>query len=84
MSSQLCSLTLHASCTVFDSTDGSAQSHNGQRTTKPGCGLHSLLAQALPQLTALTRLEVNEVADTAIFKHAPTQLVELEAMASDD
>jgi len=81
---QLSSLTLHASFIDFDSTDGSAMLNNGQRTTTPGCGLHSVLAESLPQLTALTRLAVEHVADTAILKHAPPQLVELEAMGVDD
>jgi len=80
----LSSLTLHADWLHFDSTGDTAQFGDGQRITKPGCGLHSLLAQCLPQLTALTRLMVDEVADTAILKHAPPQLVELASVACDD
>lgn len=48
------------------------------------CGLAGLMRQALPQLTALTRLEVEEVADAAVFKYAPAQLLELRAEGVDD
>jgi len=54
------------------------------RTYESGCGLHSLMSQALPQLTVLTCLEVAEVPDACIFKHAPTQLLELHAVGVDD
>ena len=49
------------------------------------CGLAGLMRQTLPHLTALTRREVEEVADAAaVFKYAPSQLLELRAMGVDD
>jgi hypothetical protein len=55
-----------------------------QSAPEPDCGLHLLLQQTLPQLTVLTRLVVQEVADAGVFKYAPPQLLELEAVGVDD
>lgn len=84
---QLRSLELHTLWRLFDSNHhgGSAQFDFGAPSApKPECGLHMLLQQTLPQLTALTRLVVEEVADAAVFKYAPPQLLELEAVGADD
>lgn len=48
------------------------------------CGLAGLMRQTLPHLTALKYLEAREVADACVFKHAPAQLLELQAMGVDD
>ena len=66
---------------MFDSGEGR---FIDTRVYQPGCGLHSLLQQALPRLRALTRLEVDEVADASLFKHAPPQLLELHSVGVDD
>jgi hypothetical protein len=47
-------------------------------------GLQSLLQQALPQLTALTSLTVQQLPDACILQYAPPQLLNLQAMGVGD
>lgn len=83
LASHLRSLRLYAHWVLFDSSEGSCMFLDS-RNYEPDRGLHSLLQQALPQLRALTRLEVDEVADASLFKHAPPQLLELHSVGVDD
>lgn len=78
MATQLRSLKLQAHAWHF------AQGIWARADDKSDRGLHYLLQQALPKLTALTRLEVQQLTDTCILKCAPPQLLELSAMGVQD
>lgn len=78
MASQLRSLKLRAD--VWHFADGIRAGTDD----KSDSGLHCLMQQTLPQLTAVTSLEVQELPNACILKYAPAQLLELSAMGVAD
>ena len=82
MGSHLRSLKLLAHSSLFNGPGHSAQSGTGAMGAEPrsGSGLHSLLRQALPSLTVLTCLVVQQLPDACVLKYAPPQLQQLRAM----
>lgn len=86
LASQLLTLNLHVDWLLFDSTTNDGQVHvpHFRKVGQPGCGLRSLLQQALPQLTVLTSLEVEQVADAFVLTYAPPQLQELVVVGVGD